>query len=72
MASNQDPGLAEEEEEDDDEEEISEDSIKNNVNTFRDYLEKAIVVKDLVGHFELFARGIIFVRPSQGFWGTEE
>ena len=54
MASNQDPGPVVEEKE---EEEISEDSIRNNVNTFHDYFEKASVVKDLVGHYELFTRG---------------
>ena len=53
MASYQDPGPVVEEEED----EISEDSIRNNVNTFHEYLIKAIVVKDLVGHYELFTRG---------------
>ena len=36
---------------------IDECIIKENVRIFRPYLEKAIVVKDLIGHFELFTRG---------------
>ena len=35
---------------------ISEEEINCNVNIFRHYLEKAIMARDLVGHFELFTR----------------
>ena len=36
---------------------INECIIRENVRIFRPYLEKTIMVKDLIGHFELFTRG---------------
>ena len=34
----------------------NEEIIKNNVGRFRNYLEKSIMIKDIVGHFKIFTR----------------
>ena len=44
---------------------IAEEIIRENVTIFRHYLEKAIMVKDLVGHCELYTRGRHFLLLSQ-------
>ena len=40
---------------------IAEEIIRENVRIFRHYLEKAIMVTDLVGHCELYTRGRHFL-----------